>query len=47
VIGIQLALEIVKTWVNAKFSGAERHVRRLEKVRLIESEFLDKSVAKK
>lgn len=47
VIGIQLALEIVKTWVNAKFSGAERHVRRLEKVRLIETEFLDKSVAKK
>ncbi len=46
VIGVQLALEVVKTWVNAEFSGAERHVRRLEKVRLIECEFLDKATAK-
>jgi ribose 5-phosphate isomerase B len=46
IIGVQLALEVVKTWVNAVFSGAERHVRRLEKVRLIEREFLDKAMAK-
>jgi ribose 5-phosphate isomerase B len=46
VIGIQLALDVVKTWVNAEFSGAERHVRRLEKVRLIEQEFLDRSAIK-
>lgn len=40
VIGHQLALEIVKTFLHAKFSGAERHVRRLNKVHQIEEEFL-------
>jgi RpiB/LacA/LacB family sugar-phosphate isomerase len=39
VIGPNLAEEIVKTWVHAKFSGAERHVRRLNKVHSIEKEY--------
>jgi ribose 5-phosphate isomerase B len=32
VVGAWLALEIVRTWVNARFSGAERHRRRLDKI---------------
>lgn len=40
VIGSELAKEIVRAWINAKFSGAERHIRRLQKVEKIESEFL-------
>lgn len=37
VVGIELAREIVRAFLGAEFSGAERHVRRLEKVRRIES----------
>ena len=33
VVGPELALDLVRTYVNAKFSGAERHRRRLEKIR--------------
>jgi ribose 5-phosphate isomerase B len=40
VIGHQLALEIVRTFLNAKFSGLERHVRRLAKVKEIERQYL-------
>lgn len=40
VIGPSLALEIVNTWLSARFSGAERHVRRLEKVNQIERRFM-------
>jgi ribose 5-phosphate isomerase B len=36
VIGIELALELVRAFVNAKFSGEERHRRRLEKIVKIE-----------
>lgn len=32
VIGVELAKEIVKTWLSAAFSGAERHKRRVRKV---------------
>jgi ribose 5-phosphate isomerase B len=39
VIGRELAFEVVKAWLNAKFSNAERHVRRLNKVLAIEREF--------
>ncbi len=39
VIGSALALEIVRTWIKARFSGAARHVRRLKKVAAIEAEF--------
>jgi len=35
VIGNGLALELVKTFLSARFSGAERHMRRLAKVRAI------------
>jgi ribose 5-phosphate isomerase B len=37
VIGIELALELVRAYVNAKFSGEERHRRRLEKIRKLET----------
>jgi ribose 5-phosphate isomerase B len=39
VIGSELAYEIVKVWLGAKFTGAERHLRRLNKVIAIEKEF--------
>ena len=42
VIGPELAKEIVKVWLFASFSGAERHKRRLSKVEKIEKEFLVK-----
>jgi ribose 5-phosphate isomerase B len=42
VVGAELAKEIVMSFLNAKFSEAERHRRRLEKVNLIEKEFLKK-----
>ena len=38
VIGRALALEIVRTWLQAEFSGLERHQRRLDKVIAIENE---------
>jgi ribose 5-phosphate isomerase B len=38
VIGPALAEELVRAFVNAKFSGAERHVRRLAKVNAIEKD---------
>jgi ribose 5-phosphate isomerase B len=39
VIGRSLAMELVKTFLGAKFSGVERHQRRLNKVNAIEKEF--------
>jgi len=39
VIGQELAFDVVRAWLNARFSGAERHVRRLNKVLAIEKEF--------
>jgi ribose 5-phosphate isomerase B len=36
IIGVELALELVRTFLEARFSGAERHVRRLGKVAAIE-----------
>ncbi|MCB9279259.1 MAG: ribose 5-phosphate isomerase B [Lewinellaceae bacterium] len=38
IIGIELAMEIVRTFLAAGFSGEERHARRLEKVLRIEQE---------
>ena len=38
IIGSELAKDLVKTFLTAKFSAEERHVRRLEKVRKIEAE---------
>lgn len=43
VIGSELAKDIVKIWLAAAFSGAERHMRRLEKIQQIENEFIQKS----
>jgi ribose 5-phosphate isomerase B len=37
VIGPSLAVELVRTFLAAQFSGAERHRRRLEKIKAIES----------
>ena len=40
IIGIELAHELVKSFLQAIFTGEERHVRRLEKVKKIESKFM-------
>ena len=40
VIGSELAKELVRTFLDATFSNAERHVRRLAKVDDIEKEFM-------
>jgi ribose 5-phosphate isomerase B len=37
VVGHALAWELVKIFLDAKFSGAERHCRRLQKVAVLES----------
>ena len=37
VIGEQLAADLVNAFVDASFIGAERHIRRLEKVKAIEA----------
>src|SRR5207253_9259744 len=40
VVGPELATEAIKAFLSAKFSGAERHQRRLNKVLKIESDAL-------
>ena len=39
VIGVELARELVRVFLLARFSGEERHVRRLAKVQAIEARF--------
>ncbi len=39
VIGLNLAPELVRAFLGANFSGEERHVRRLDKVRQIEARY--------
>src|ERR1035437_9796762 len=39
VIGPELAVEVVRDYVGARFSGAERHRRRLAKIAVLEAEF--------
>ncbi len=39
VIGPELAVEVVRDYLGARFSGAERHKRRLAKVAAFEAEF--------
>jgi ribose 5-phosphate isomerase B len=39
VVGDALAAELVRTYVNARFSGAERHRRRLDKIAAFEAKF--------
>lgn len=40
IIGEEPAKEIVSLYLQARFSGEERHTRRLEKVRKIEEEYM-------
>ncbi len=39
VVGVELALDIVRAFVAARFTGAERHRRRLAKVAAFEQTF--------
>lgn len=39
VIGQRLALDVIRAWLGATFSGEERHVRRLNKVKAIEARY--------
>ena len=39
VVGVELALEIVRSFVNARFTGEERHRRRLAKIKAMEENF--------
>jgi ribose 5-phosphate isomerase B len=47
VVGDQLAFEIVRAYLGAVFSGAERHVRRLAKIRALEEKYSGGNSAKK
>ena len=40
VIGPQLALDVIRAWQGAVFSNAERHARRLGKVKELEARYL-------
>ena len=42
VIGADVAIELVRAFVGAQFSGEERHLRRLNKVRAIEARLVGK-----
>lgn len=39
IIGIELAKELVTTFLNAQFSNEERHLRRVNKVKVLEDHF--------
>jgi ribose 5-phosphate isomerase B len=39
VVGVMLAQDLVKTFLGAKFTNEERHVRRLNKVKAIEAKY--------
>ena len=39
VIGVMLAQDLVKTFLGAKFTNEERHVRRLNKVKALETKY--------
>jgi ribose 5-phosphate isomerase B len=40
VVGRELAFDLVRAYLAAKFSGAERHVRRLQKITALEEKYL-------
>ena len=42
IIGTELAYELLRAFLGAQFSGEERHVRRLAKVKAIEDHYLCK-----
>jgi ribose 5-phosphate isomerase B len=39
VVGEELAAEIVRVWLRARFSGLERHVRRVGKIAALEEKY--------
>src|SRR5438045_8112546 len=39
VVGVELARELVRAFVGARFSGEERHRRRLEKIKTLEARY--------
>jgi ribose 5-phosphate isomerase B len=45
VIGVKLAEELVKAFLGAKFTNEERHVRRLGKIKALETKFAMRSTA--
>ena len=45
VVGVELAKELVSAFLNARFTGEKRLVRRLDKVRSIERQFLQRGNA--
>jgi ribose 5-phosphate isomerase B len=47
IIGSALATEIVFDFLGAKFSGEERHARRLAKMKAIEAEYFKAPADKK
>jgi ribose 5-phosphate isomerase B len=42
VIGVELARDLVDTFLRAQFSGEERHLRRVDKVRKLEEKFAER-----
>ena len=43
IIGVEMARELVRAFVNARFTEEERHVRRLKKVKAIEQRYSRKT----
>ena len=43
IIGVEMARELVRAFVNARFTEEERHVRRLKKVKAIEQRYFRKT----
>jgi ribose 5-phosphate isomerase B len=41
IVGVELAGELVRAFLGARFDGGERYVRRLEKIEAIEKERID------
>jgi len=39
VVGVGVALEVVRTWLSTEFSGEGRHANRIEKIREIEKKY--------
>ena len=40
IVGPELAKDIIKAWLFSSFSDDEKHIRRLAKIKAIETEFL-------
>jgi ribose 5-phosphate isomerase B len=45
IVGVKLAEDLVKAYLAAKFTNEDRHVRRLAKVKALESKFAVSSSA--